>query len=257
MSNEKVRTGILMILKMLVRRRIVFILLAVVPVVFFSVVEFTTPERVIPFRLASLKDIVFLQISQKGTSFIFFAIASSGFLVSFLALNLIQKNRAVNYRLVICGYHPLEILLSNFFTLLVIILGIAVYIGLLATLFFTIKHLVVFIIGLMLIGFVYGSYGLLVGSIIKGELEGILLIVLLVNIDAGWLQNPLFYAGATNKVVIEYLPAYFPSQTTIIAAFTDYSTAISSLYSIIYGTIFLLLAMLLFLIKMKIKKQRS
>lgn len=256
MSSHKITIGLFMILKMLIRRRIVLILLAVVPVVFFSVVEFTTPERVIPFRLASLNDPVFLQISQKGTSFIFLAIACAGFLVSFLALNLIQKNQEVNYRLIVCGYHPFEILLSNLLVLLIVIFGIAIYIGLLSTIFFPIKHLVVFTVGLMLIGFVYGSYGLLAGSILKGELEGILLIVLLVNIDAGWLQNPLFYAGATNKVVIKYLPAYFPSQTTIIAAFTDYSALMPSLYSVCYGSLLLLLAMLVFFNKMKIKNQR-
>lgn len=256
MNTGKVTSGIFMILKMLIRRQIVIVMLVLVPLVFFLVVEFTTPERVIPFRLASLKDVVFLQISQKGTSFVFLAVSSTGFLVSFLALNLIQKNREVNSRLIVCGYHPFQILLSNLLALLAVILGIAVYIGLLSTLFFPIKHLGIFMFGLLLVGFVYGSYGLLVGSLLKGELEGILFIVLLVNIDAGWLQNPLFYAGATNKAAITYLPAYFPSQTTIIAAFTDYSVSMSSLHSVCYGSFLLLLAMIVFFNKMKIKKRR-
>lgn len=105
----------------------------------------------------------------------------------------------------------------------------------------------------MLTGLVYGCYGLLIGSVIKGELEGVLLIALMANIDAGWLQNPLFFAGATNKIIIKYLPAYFPSQTTIIGAFTDYSALLPALYSIIYGLVLMLLAMLLFFNTMKIK----
>ena len=93
-----------------------------------------------------------------------------------------------------------------------------------------------------------------VGSLIKGELEGILLIVLLVNIDAGWLQNPLFYAEAENQTIIRYLPAYFPSQTAIIAAFTDYDIFHASINSIIYGSIFLAISLLIFFNKMRIKK---
>jgi hypothetical protein len=106
----------------------------------------------------------------------------------------------------------------------------------------------------MLIGFVYGCYGLTVGSLISGELEGILLIVLLVNIDVGWLQNPVFYAEAQNQIIIQYLPAYFPSQTAIISAFTDYSVLNGALNSFIYGILFLLLSMLIFSKRMSVKK---
>lgn len=39
----------------------------------------------------------------------------------------------------------------------------------------------------------YSCYGLMVGAISLHELEGIFLIVLLANIDVGWLQNPSYY----------------------------------------------------------------
>ena len=92
MSLNRIITGLSLILRMLVRQRIVLILLIVIPAVFLSLVEFTTSERMLPFLLASLDEEVFIEISEKGISFIFFAVASAGFLVSFLALNLIQKN---------------------------------------------------------------------------------------------------------------------------------------------------------------------
>lgn len=257
MSVNRIIIGLYMIMKMLIRQRIVLILLLVIPAVFLSIVEFTTSERTLGFLLASLDDKVFIEISEKGISFVFFAVASAGFLLSFLALNLIQKNREVNRRLIICGYHPNEILLSILLSLLFMIVLIAIYVGVLTSFFFSIDHLPMFILGLMLIGFVYGCYGLTVGSLIKGELEGILLIVLLVNIDAGWLQNPLFYAEAQHQQFIEGLPAYFPSQIAIIAAFTDYSASNAILNSFIYGSIFFVLSMLIFFNKMRIKKWKK
>lgn len=254
MSINRIAIGFLMILRMLFRRRIVLILLGVIPIVFLSVVEITTSSRMLPFKLASLESEVFIEVSEKQISLLFFAVAVGGFLVSFLALNLIQKNSDINRRLIICGYHPLELLLSNLFALLLMIALISTYVGILTNFFFEIKHFSLFLFGLMLTGFVYGCYGLAIGSLIKGELEGILLIVLLVNIDAGWLQNPLFYAEAQNQTIIRYLPAYFPSQTTIIAAFTDNEIFNASIYSILYGSIFLAISLLIFFYKMRIKK---
>jgi hypothetical protein len=243
-----------MILRMLVRRRIVLILLIVIPTIFLFTVSITTSDRLLPFQLASLEKEVFIEVSEKEISLLFFAVASTGFLVSFLALNLIQKNSMINRRLVICGYHPLELLVSNLLSLFLMILLIAIYVGLLTHAFFSIDQLWLMIFGLALTGFVYGCYGLAVGSMIRGELEGILLIVLLANIDAGWLQNPLFYDEAQNQVIIRYLPAYFPSQTAIIAAFTDYSAVKASLISILYGLVLLILSMLIYFTKMRIKK---
>ena len=254
MNINRIYISFTMILRMLIRRRIVLILFIIIPAVFFSVVTLTTSNRILPFRLASLKNDIFIEVSEKEISLLFFAVAITGFLVSFLALNLIQKNNETNRRLVICGYHPLELLLANLFSLFFTIIIIAIYIGLLSSAFFSINHIFLLIFGLILTGFVYGCYGLVIGSFIKGELEGILFIVLLVNIDAGWLQNPLFYEEAQNQQLIKFLPAYFPSQTTIIAAFTDYSIMNAGLNSLFYGTCFLVISMAIFFNKMKIQK---
>lgn len=243
-----------MILKMLLRRRIILISLIVIPVVFLTVVELTAPTRFIPFRLASLDVSVFIRESLKKIALVFFSVTSTGFLVSLLALNLVQIENEVNRRLVICGYNPFELLISNLLALLLMILSIAVYIGLLISAFVSLRHLPMFIFGLMLIGFVYGCYGLAIGSLIKGKLEGVFFIVMLANIDSGWLQNPMYYAEAHNNVIIRYLPAYFPSQSAIIAAFTDYSGIQAQFYSILYGTGFLMLALLIFYNKMRIRK---
>jgi hypothetical protein len=254
MSVKRITTGLSMILKMLFRRRIILISLVVIPIAFLTGVELTASPRMILFRLASLDEKIFVHESQKAIALVFFAVANTGFLVSFLALNLIQIESEVNRRLVICGYHPVELLISNLLSLFLMIISIALYIGLLVNAFVDIKHLSLFIFGLTLIGFVYGCYGLTIGSLIKGKLEGVLLVFLLANIDVGWLQNPMYYAEAHNNIIIRYLPAYFPSQSAIIAAFTDYSAVNSRFYSILYGSGFLILSMLIFYNKMRIKK---
>ena len=254
MKRRRIETAILMILKMLFRRRIVIIAILLLPVVFLTIVELTAPVRIIPFRLASVKDALFISESLKKIALVFFSVTSSGFLSSLLALSLIQIEVDVNRRLIICGYSPSEILISNLLSLLFLIIAIALYVGILVSKFLPLEHFMQFIAGLILIGFVYGCYGLAVGSLIRGKLEGVFFIVMLANIDAGWLQNPMYYAEASNNIIIRYLPAYYPSQSAIIAAFTDFPGGSASLFSILYGTLFLILALLIYYNKMRIRK---
>ena len=254
MRMKRLLIGFRMTLRMLFRRRIVAILLVLIPLVFLSVVEWTTSDRDLPFKLASLDKDAFITVSERGISLVFFAVASTGFLLSFLGLHLIQHNREVNKRLILCGMSPVELLFSTLMTMLLLMLVIGLYIAILTNWFFTTDHFYGVWLGLVTIGFVYGCYGLLVGSLIKGELEGILMIVLLVNIDAGWLQNPLFYDQAENQEIIQLLPAYFPSQLTVISAFSDHPIQNALEGSLYYGLCLLALAIYIFYAKMKIAK---
>lgn len=254
MNLSRIATALSMILKMLVRRRIILLALIIIPIAFLLGVELTASSRHVLFRLASLNEKILLEEAQKSVALVFFSVANTGFLVSFLALNLMQIDHEVNRRLIICGYNPFELLISNLLSLFLVIVAIALYIGLLVRFFVTIDHLPLFIFGLTLIGFVYGCYGLTIGSLIKGKLEGVLLVFLLANIDVGWLQNPTYYAEAHNNVIIRYLPAYYPAQSAIIAAFTDYSVSNAAMYSLVIGSGFLLLAMVIFYAKMRLKK---
>jgi hypothetical protein len=236
MKWHRIATAFRMSLNMLLRRRIVLIALSLIPLIFLSVVQLTAAEKVIQFQLASLDEPTYVELVQRGISLIFFSVTSTGFLTSFLALNLIQLDFEVNRRLVIGGYHPVELLLSKAMLLLLIIGVMATYMAILIHLFYPIRHFVGYVLGLSMIGFVYGCYGLAIGSVIHGELEGIFLIVLLANIDVGWVQNPVFFADAQNREIIKYLPGYFPSQAAIISALTDYSAINARLNSFLYGT---------------------
>lgn len=256
MQLKRIVTGLQMITIMLLRRRIIWIALLVIPLVFLSIVELTAPTFKAPFRLASIDHKKMIWEPMKHIALVFFSLTSSGFLVSLLALNLVQIEIEVNRRLVLCGYHPFELLISNLLSLLILVVLIALYIGILVHFFLPIDHFLPYLLGLMLIGFVYGCYGLAVGSLIKGKLEGVFFIVLMANIDAGWLQNPMYYAEAHNNVVIRYLPAYFPSQSAIIAAFTDFSGLEAILNSVLYASAFLLVALVIFYLKMRIRNER-
>ena len=103
----------------------------------------------------------------------------------------------------------------------------------------------------------YGAYGMMIASLVKGELEGTLLVVLLANIDAGWLQNPLFFAEARNKLIIQALPAYSPSQVSLASAFTDVPIQTSLINCVLYTIAFTSLAIVISYYKMRINSNNK
>jgi hypothetical protein len=238
----------------LLRSRIALILFLVIPTLFIAVILLTTTHKEIPFKLAAVSEEMFIRVSQRREALVFIGLAAVGLLSSFLALNLTQKHAAANRRLILCGYATAELLSSKFLTLTILIAGTGVYVASLLLLFFQPRRLPLVLLGFILAGFVYGSYGLLVGAMFRRELEGILLIVLLANIDIGWLQNPIYYADAQNKFIIRHLPAYFPSQVSMAAAFSGHSVLAPLGGGLVYGTLLLLAAMLVFGWKMRVRK---
>jgi len=251
MRLNHLKIGWIMTTKELIRKKIILILLFVIPTVFYTITRITTTNNLIPFRLASVSEETFLWIPQRQVALIFIGLAAVGLLSSFLALNLIQRSTEVNRRIIICGYRSQEIALSKLLVLFCVIILVGFYVAAMLLVFFKPIHFLQVAYGFIMVGFVYGCYGLLVGAVLKGELEGILFIVLLANIDVGWLQNPIFYAEALNKTVIRTLPAFYPSQISIISAFSDHSIMGSVLGGAAYGCLFLFIALLLYWLKMR------
>jgi len=254
MRLRYIEMGWILAVKELLRNRIALIFILLIPSLFFTLIVATTSDRPILFKLASISEATVFEVGERKEALIFMGLATIAFISSFLGLNLVQKHPDVDRRLVLCGYRSSELIISKMGVLFCVICLIGGYVILALLHFLQPKHLVQALLGLILGGYVYGCYGLLAGAIFRRELEGVLSIVLLVNIDAGWLQNPIFYAEAQNKVIIRYLPAYFPSQASMVAIFTDYSMVNSAVGSMGYGTFLLVFALMIYWGRMRLTR---
>lgn len=244
MRLSYVATGALMTVRELMRNRLVLIMLFLIPSIFYTLVALTTTDQEIAFKLASVSEDTFVSVSQESESLIFIGVAAVGFLTSFIAMNLIRRDVEVNRRLVVCGYRSSELILSKLVVLLMVIIVVASFVSASLLIFFRPERFALTTAGIVLAGWVYGAYGLLIGALFRRELEAILFIVLLANIDAGWLQNPIYYADAQNTEIIRALPAYFPSQVSLVAAFSDHSVTSPIWLSLAYGLGLLVLALI-------------
>lgn len=253
MRLSHVWTCLRMTARELARSRLVIALAFVLPLVFFAVVLATTGDRSVPIALAGASDRVF-QVAERRQSLVFIALAAAGLLSAFFAASLIQRRLDVNRRLVLCGYRPAELIVARLGVLLAIIAGAALYLWLLLALLARPAFPPGVGLGVALGALVYGCYGLLVGTVFRRELESIFAILILINIDAGWLQNPIYYRTAESRWLIRALPGHLPAQTAYLAAFADQPTGGLVLHSLYYSAALLALAVGWYALRMRVRR---
>lgn len=224
-----------MTLREILRSPLTITLLFVIPLVFFAVVAYTTSSDPVVFGLPAVSDDTLVSVDQRHASLVVIGSAAVGFLAAFLMMTVIQRNAQAHRRLILGGQPVTEVLLAKVLVLGVTAGVVTLFVGLLLRIWFEPLYWGVTMQGLFAIGIVYGAYGMLVGAIARRDLEGILLVVLLANIDAGWLQNPVYYTNAPNSEFIRTLPAFYPVQAAIIGAFTDHAAGGALLRGVLYS----------------------
>jgi hypothetical protein len=222
------------------RRRFALVLLFVVPALFDTVVLLTTTPRLLRVTVASLREDLaettesggtlldlgviddgVREVDQRQLSLVFLGHAAVCFLACFLAFNLVAKQREVDRRLVLVGYSTAEVLAAKLAVLGLIVVLLVSWQTALIRPWVSPHQMGLFTIGLLLGGLSYGALGFLIGVAVKQELEGIFLIVLLTNVDPGWLQNPIYFGQSRHPELIASLPAFASTQLTVLGAFFD------------------------------------
>lgn len=252
------------------RNRLALALVLALPLFFFAAVVVTTPRRPVTVELASVpeEEMVMpplipihplprgavLDAPQRAIAAVFVAIAALGAVAALLALDLLQKDAAATRRLVLCGRRPSEIVAGRLAALSCVLAIATGCVAALLPLLVQAERLGVVVLGLGLGAAVHAAYGLLVGALFRRDLVGILLVVLLVNLDAGWLQNPIYYAGAQHRFVIAALPAHGPAQVAVVGAFTDYPVAGATLLSLGWAAALLAAALVVFSLRMRVAR---
>ena len=274
---RRVGTAARLLLKDLLRRRITLLLLFVVPALFDAVVLATTTSRPVDVvlgtlaeppleesgvpgldRLASLfVDHGTRTLDERRLSLVFLGLAAVSFLACFLAFNLTHKRRDADARLVHAGYRAHEVLLAKLAVLLGLVSVLAIYETAILWPWVVPHQVVLLATGFFFGGFIYGCLGMLVGAIANQELEGIFVIVMLTNIDAGWLQNPIYYAHSQRQGLIRALPGYGPVQLAVVGAFTDESPHGALSRAGAWAAAALVLALVAFAIRIRPRGERN
>lgn len=255
MSLGRIALSAAMSVRELLRNRLILVLGALVPLISFAVAFASTRVRDVPVRLAQAPTTELLMVSERDQALIFLGIAGVGLIGAFFGATLLQRRIEVNRRLILCGYRTTELVLAKLAVLLLIILAGSVYTLGLLLLLMNVERPAGVLLGFALAAFVYGAYGLCVGSLFRRDLETVFAILLLINIDAGWLQNPVYYVNVRSPVLVESLPGHFPAQTAFLAAMTSHSLARPVAMALLYGLVFLVIALVIYGMRMRVARR--
>lgn len=196
------------------------VLLVVIPAVFIGMIVWTASEKSMPLKLFFGEETVSLMLTQRQIGLVFVCAAVSGFLAAYYALILFHRDLAYFRYCAFMGLSPVVFTAARF----------TAFVGITATLagittfglsrVTTLEQPFSVFAGFLLITVIYGAYGGIVGVLSRSFMPALLFIVLLADLDAAWLQNPVYYSAAQESAVIQWLPAYYPCQMVFAGAFT-------------------------------------
>jgi len=250
-----------MTLRRLLRNRAAVALLLLVPVTFQGVMLQVAPRRSVEVELASVPEAEMLmppvrllpvpvppgerrgavvEAPARSIELVNVSLAAVGVLAAFLGLTLVQRDAGSSQRLVLCGMRAPHLLAANVVALLLMVLVMSGFSAALLLREVNAVRPAVVVLGLVLVGWVYGCYGLLVGATFRTGLAGMLCVFLLSNLDVIWLQNPLNYSEATTRWLIRALPGYGPVQVGLLGAFDEFDWTHQAIRAGGFGALFLL-----------------
>ncbi|ACU72474.1 integral membrane protein [Catenulispora acidiphila DSM 44928] len=140
-------------------------------------------------------------------------------IVGFAIFDAIRKALAFDKRLVFAGYRQASLIGAKTLSIAAIATGVAVYAALVLLAFWrpSLTGWLSIAAGYTVIALTYGAFGLLLGVLVKGDLEGFFLIIMGGLMDT-FLQNPLGNPLA-NKPILEWFPSFGPMQFAVGGAF--------------------------------------
>ncbi len=252
MFVRKLRTGMVMTAREIFRSRYIVALIVAMPLIFFLMIFITSNDHELPILLGMASDHNAVVVNEREESLLFFGAGAISLIAAFIALKLTQQHQESCRRLIVCGYSTSEMLLSRVGMLLLTLVPLGAYVVGLLLCFFQPNALHLVLAGFILAGFVYAALGAFVGVLFRSEIEGVLAVLLVANIDAVWMQNPVYYTATEHREIIRALPAYFPTQVCMISAFTEESVLVAAAGSILYGALLLTFALVIYWWRMRV-----
>ena len=140
-------------------------------------------------------------------------------IVGFAVFDAIRKALAFDRRLVFAGYRQATLIGAKGLSVALVAAAVALYAAAVLLVFWrpTPAGWSAILAGYGVIALTYGAFGLLLGVLVKGDLEGFFLIIMGGLMDT-FLQNPLGNPLA-NKPVLQWFPSFGPMQFAVGGAF--------------------------------------
>ncbi|GGM16598.1 hypothetical protein GCM10010129_70990 [Streptomyces fumigatiscleroticus] len=198
------------------RNRLAMALIAVFIPTWISLAYFVFENRPVPFRLQATGEV----LHPPGNEFtqIAGAVNALTLIVGFMMFAATFTSGTFDRRLAMAGYPRVHLLLAKLTALTLVSAAVAVYATAVTCVFWSPRRLLLFTAALLCASLTYGGFGILFGSLLRREVEGMFAIVMTSCLDVG-LQNPVHSSGA-NGDLVQYLPCYGALQAGTAVGFS-------------------------------------
>lgn len=186
----------------------------------------------------------YLQVDGHNLTLMTTGINTVTLIVAFLFFASTRGASAFDQRLVRSGYRQVALMLAKGAALVVASAAISAYaLGILAIAWRP-RGLAMIWLSFLLAGLIYGALGLLLGALLRSELAGFFIIVMVSLLDT-LFQNPLDNPAA-NKDFLKFFPSYGPTQVSVAGGFTPLWPGREILIALAWFATLLLIGMLIF-----------
>ena len=169
-------------------------------------------------------------------------------LTAFVVFAAVRRSRPLDRRLVLSGYRPAALIAAKTSAALVQAVAVGAYAAIVLLFFWRPSAVWTIAVAFMLAAATYAALGLLIGVLVRGDLEGFFLIIMISLLDT-FLQNPVGNPLA-NKPILEFFPSYGPTQFAVAGAFSHRVLASMAGLSLAWTAAFALLGLAVMRLRM-------
>ncbi len=199
------------------RNRLAALLLVAFVPVWYALMMAMVGHQTLSFKLFATGRV--LTVDGGRLTLISAGLNALSLIVGFAIFDAIRKTLAFDRRLVLAGYRQAVLIGAKTLSVGIIAVGVALYAALVLLAFWRPNPAgwLAILAGYAVIALTYGAFGLLLGVLVKGDLEGFFLIIMGGLMDT-FLQNPLGNPLA-NKPLLEWFPSFGPMQFAVAGSF--------------------------------------
>ncbi|MDG9710594.1 polyprenyl diphosphate synthase [Streptomyces sp. DH10] len=144
------------------------------------------------------------------------ALHALALIVGFMMFLAAKRSADFDHRLVLAGYPRLCLVLAKYTALVLTTAAVAAYATAWVTVFWQPEQLGVLAAALFVGALVYGGAGILIAAVLRSELAGMFLVIMISFADLA-MQNPISNPAADSPV-LRFLPSFGAMQSAVAAA---------------------------------------
>jgi len=199
------------------RNRLAAILLVIFVPVWYLLMKAMIPDTALSFRVFANASMV--RVDGRDLSYITAGLNALSLIVGFAVFAAVRRTLAFDRRLVWAGYGQATLIGAKSLAIALVAAAVSVYASVVLLVYWrpSVAAWAAILAGFTVIALTYGAFGLLLGVLVRDDLEGFFLIIMVGLFDT-FLQNPIGNPLA-NRPVLRYFPSFGPTQSAVGAAF--------------------------------------